>query len=610
MKHLLILITTAVTLPILSAEPPNVLFIAVDDLRPELGCYGESHMVTPHIDTLASQGRLFRNHYVAVSTCGASRYALMSGLRPTNSTIGNSAFNNMPTSLSVNPESWVDLLRRNGWYTASIGKITHEPDGYRWQYPSVYDIGRSRATNPDMRFSWDEIIYDHDKWGAQIYPIFAYADGTGRVKVTTPAYEIGTDESGNSLPDEAYPDGQMAQAAIEKLREFKDDGKRFCLALGFYKPHLPFNAPKAYFDLYDSATLPAASPANKPIGANSSTTTNSGEANSYTNQNDRNQLRHAYFACVSYVDAQVGKVLSELDDLGLSENTVVILWGDHGWCLDDYGLIGKHKVLERSLESPLIIRAPANFNPDVFKGVQADGVVGTTDIYPTIAELCGLGIPAGPSGSSLVPMLRNPLAPGKNHTYSRIGSLTTIRTPNWRLIKSGSDYDLYDLSNYRYELIDVSSSNTSTVNDLASDLNVPGTRTGTTYLTWAVGNPLLTDPAGDADLDGVSNRIEYVAGTDALSALSRPTESVTIEDLTGMGFSENEFVFEYTMIVDSDDFTLLPATSTDLLTWSDGFLEFLEVIKVGGNKHKFRFRLTSDGPRHFFRYGTSPTVSP
>ena len=332
MKSLFLLFASSLAV---SAQQPNVLFIAFDDLRPDLGCYGESHMVTPNIDLLASQGRVFRNHYVAVPTCGASRYALMSGLRPTGATDDNNAFNQMPTSPTVDPESWVELLRRSGWYTASMGKLTHEPDGYQWNFPDNYDIGRSSATFPDMRFSWDEIIYGHDQWGAQRYPLFAYADGTGRVRNATSAYEIGVDENGQSLADNAYPDGQMAEAAIDKLREFSEEGTRFCLAVGFHKPHLPFNAPKAYWDLYDPATLPDASPAVAPVGANPATTTNSGEINAYTNRDDREVLRHAYFACISYVDAQVGKVLAELDALGLADNTIVVLWGDHGWCLDD-----------------------------------------------------------------------------------------------------------------------------------------------------------------------------------------------------------------------------------------------------------------------------------
>ena len=574
------------------AQQPNVLFIAVDDLRPDLGCYGASHMVTPNIDTLASQGRVFSHHYVAVPTCGASRYALMSGLRPTASTDGNNAFDQMPSSLPADPESWVDLLRRNGWHTASMGKLTHEPDGFRWDFPSNYDIGRSRATLPDMRFSWNEIIYDHDKWGAQRYPLFAYADGTGRVRNVSAAYEVGVDGSGASLPDEAYPDGQMAQAAIGKLREFADDGTRFCLAVGFYKPHLPFNAPKAYWDLYDPLTLPGPVPVSAPTGANSSTATNSGEINAYTGGGDRDLLRHAYFACVSYVDAQVGKVLAELDNLGLADNTIVVLWGDHGWCLDDYGLIGKHKVLERSLESPLIIRAPETFNPAAFAGIPAEGVVESIDIYPTIAELCGLTPPAGPAGSSLVPMLRNPFAPGKNHAYSRWGGLTTIRTPDWRLIQAGGDYDLYDLSSFRYELEDVSGSNPSVVTALSADLGTQGNRSGTTYADWAGGNPLLLDPDGDGDGDGASNRSEYGAGTDGLDPASRPTPQISFEDLTGEGFSADETVFRFQAAGDRDDLSLVPSTSTDLLNWSFSPLEFLDATDLGGDVWELRFRLT------------------
>lgn len=583
---------------------PNVLFIAVDDLRPELGCYGESHMVTPHIDALASQGRLFRNHYVAVPTCGASRYALMSGLRPTSTTDDNNAFNQMPASMPAEPESWVDLLRRNGWHTVSLGKLTHEPDGFQWNFPSNYDSGRSSATLPDMRFSWNEILYDHDKWGAQRYPLFAYADGSGRVRNVSSAWEIGVDETGASLPDEAYPDGQMAQAAIEKLREFSDDGTRFCLALGFFKPHLPFNAPKAYFDLYNPATLPAPSPPGKPSGANSATTTNSGEINAYTDYHDRAQLRHAYFACVSYVDAQIGKVLAELDALGLADDTIVVLWGDHGWCLDDYGLIGKHKVLERSLEAPLIIRPPVSLRPGVFAGIPAEGVVETVDIYPTLAELCGLTPPASAVGASLVPMLRNPFVAGKNHAYSRFGSLDTIRTSDWRLINTSGDYDLYDLSSIRYEVEDVSAGNPSVVSALSANLALQGTRAGTSYASWAEGNPLLSDPSGDGDGDGISNAMEYGSGTNALDPASRPVATISFEDLTGMGLGAEEAVYAFDVSADPNDLSLFPETSTNLTHWSFEPLRFLDVTGVGTSSLHLRFLLKeSNGAKQFFRIG-------
>jgi arylsulfatase A-like enzyme len=603
MKPFLIALFLATALA--SATPPNVLFIAADDLRPEIGAYGEGHMVTPHMDALAAQGRLFRNHYVAVPTCGASRYALMTGLRPTTSTDDNNAFNLMPTSLPAQPESWADLLRRNGWHTVSLGKVSHEPDGYRWNFPSTYDSGRSSATFPDMRFSWNEIVYDHDKWGAQRYPLFAYADGTGRVSGATSAWESGVDRNGQSLPDEAYPDGQIAQAAIEKLREFAQENTRFCLAVGFFKPHLPFNAPKAYFDLYNPATLPAPSPAGPPTGANPSTVTSSGEINAYTNHNDRAKLRHAYFACVSYVDAQIGKVLAELDTFGLADNTIVVIWGDHGWRLDDYGGFGKHSLLERALEAPLIIRPPANLRSKAFAGIHAEGVVETIDIYPTIAELCGLTPPPSAVGASLVPMIRNPFATGKNHAFSRWGSLTTIRTADWRLINTSGDYDLYNLSGFRYESADVSNANPSVISALVPNLNLQGTRPGISYTEWAGSNPLLGDPAADADRDGTSNSIEYAAGTDPLDATDRPTPALSLEDLTGSGFSDREMILRFPVATSADDFTLHPKTSTNLASWTFNPLEFLDATDRGDSNMELRFRIKGPlDPARFFRLET------
>jgi arylsulfatase A-like enzyme len=600
---ILLLLSAAAT----QAAPPNVLFIAVDDLRPQLGCYGEDFMVTPHIDTLASKGRLFRNHYVAVPICAASRYAMMTGLRPTPATDFQDVFDLMPTSLPAEPESWADLLRRNGWHTVSLGKITHEPDGFRWDDSGTYDIGRYRATNPDMRHSWNEILYDHDKWGAQRYPLFAYADGTGRVQGVSSAWESGVDGMGNSLPDEAYPEGQMAQAAIEKLREFADDGTRFCLALGFYKPHLPFNAPKAYYDLYDPATLPGPDPAGKPAGANNSTVGSNSEITRYSNGGDFAQLRHAYFACVSYVDAQVGKVLAELEALGLADNTIVLFWGDHGFCLGEYGgAIAKAKPLEHSVGSPLIIRPPASLRPEVFAGVHAEGVVATIDIYPTIAELCGLTPPASTDGSSLVPMLRNPFAPGKNHAYSRISSMTTVRTSDWRLIDTNGDKDLYDLSTFRYELADVSGSNPGVVSDLSAGLTTQGTRSGTTYEDWAADQGVAGGFDGDHDGDGCPNGLEYGAGTDAKDPSSYPAGTLTFEDLTSGGLSDREIVFSFPLATSPNDLTLVPSTSTDLENWHFPPLEFLEAVVPGPSAVRLRFRLTDKtDPSRFFRFGGS-----
>ena len=586
------------------AAAPNILFIAVDDLRPELGCYGEAHMHTPNMDKLATSGRLFLNHYVSVPTCGASRYAMMTGLRPTTATDDNNAFNYMPTSQPASPESWVDLLRRNGWHTVSLGKITHEPDGYRWNYPVSYDIGRSSAAFPDMRYSWNEILFGHDKWGAQRYPLFAYADGTGRIANVSPAFEIGVDAQGHSLPDEAYPDGQMAQAAIEKLREFADDKRRFCLALGFFKPHLPFNAPKAYYNLYNPATLPGPNPTAKPTGAESSTVVQSGEKDSYTANGDISQLRQAYFACVSYVDAQVGKVLDELQALGLADNTVVIFWGDHGWFLGDQTLLGKHCVLERGVHSPLIIRVPASAGGDPFAGVPADGIVETVDLYPTIAELCGLTLPSGPVGNSLVPLLRNPFAPGKDWAYSRYGSVATVRSPAWRLVNSTTGNDLYDLSTNRFEVQDVSAANPGVVATLSVGLTTQGIRHGTTnYTAWAAGNPALIDGAADADHDGENNLVEYLSGTDPLNPESRPSFLLEWRDL-GAG---SEPVYRFTASLAPDDLRFRPVISSNLVDWSFSALMFLEKQDLGGGLANFYFRLSEPaGVKCFFCLELSP----
>ncbi len=473
----------------------NVLFIAVDDLRPELKCYGATHMVTPNIDRLANSGRLFRRHYVAVPTCGASRYALLTGKRPTTTTdTDNAAFDQLPATEGSTPESFAHLFRRNGWRTVAMGKVSHEPDGYVWNTSAPLggdDRGRVSVARPEMPFSWDEILFGQDIWGARCNPLFNYAGGAGRVSGSSPAYEIGT----NRL-DEDYLDGQIAKGAVAKLEEFKQDGTRFMMALGFFRPHLPFNAPKAYYDLYDPETLPTPFPASPPTNALAGTASQSGEINSYnhsyygdsaghTDNNYRKKLRRGYYASVSFVDAQVGKVLDALDQLGLAQNTVVVLWGDHGWCLDDYDLLAKHVVLERGVHSPLIIRTPAM----KFPGRAANGIVETLDIYPTLAKLCGLNPPSTIKGTSLVPILNNPDAPGKGWAYSRqVNTLNqdSVRTDRFRLIRVGNFYDLYDFQASPFEVDDVSGTFTNEVNDIVTNkLNIQSMRIDTTnFISW------------------------------------------------------------------------------------------------------------------------------
>jgi arylsulfatase A-like enzyme len=597
-----------------SAGPQNynVLFIAVDDLRPELKCYGAGHITSPNIDRLASSGRLFRHHYVAVPTCGASRYALMTGKRPTTAAdTGNAAFDQLPVSEGSTPESFAHLFRRNGWRTACLGKVSDEPNGFIWNSSAALggsDRGRTSVARVEMPFSWDEIIFGPDKWGARINSLFNYADGSGRTSGVSPAYEIGTNRV-----DESYLDGQMAKAAVARLQEYKQEGTRFLMTLGFFRPHLPFAAPKAYFDLYDPNNLPAPFPLVAPTNALPGTAAQSSELNNYghsyypgdpgTHTDDayRRKLRWAYYACVSYIDAQVGKVLDALDQLGLAENTIVVLWGDHGWCLDDYNLLGKHNVLERGVHAPLIIRVPGM----KFPGRPTDGIVETIDIYPTLARLCGLTPPAAVNGTSLIPMLNNPDAPGKGWAYSRqIDTLNqdSVRTERWRLIRVGSEYDLYDFAASPYEVNDVSALNPAVVTDLATNkLNVQSTRAGTTsFNTWKASyftaqertNTAISGPQADPDADGAQNIFECLGGTDPRSSSQSPRLIGDVRNLSPFGLTNDYFTAHFTASALVDDIAFCVEGSDSLGNWDASSMTFVTNMPAGAGLYEYLFRST------------------
>jgi len=370
---------------------PNLLFVAFDDLRPQLGCYGEPWMKTPNIDRLSSQGRLFRRHYVQVATCGASRHALLTGLRPScNEDYFNSPFKfHQPELAKRSVESFVHLFRQNGYHTVAIGKISHNPDN------SAADLPRS----------WNEVIQLRGQWSLAVR---AYVRPVNREAY--PPFEAG------DADDEAYPDGLLAAQAVKTLKRLK--GSPFLLALGFYKPHLPFNAPKKFWDLYDAEQIPPPPFPNVPTGVNPHISLHPSfelveqyrgmPEGALESEVYHRKLRHGYCAAVSYVDAQVGKVLNELDRLDLSSNTIVVLWGDHGWHLGDLGVWGKHTAFERALRSPLIVRLPRMD----FPGVPTDELIETVDIYPTLAELCGLTAPSGLGGDSFRALLHDPQAKG------------------------------------------------------------------------------------------------------------------------------------------------------------------------------------------------------
>ena len=416
-------------------QKPNVLFICVDDLRPELGCYGKTYIHSPNIDKLAASGALFTHQFAQIPTCGASRCSMLTGMLPkTTGYLSNEACRKYISGKpeTKDPETFIHQLRRNGYYTVGIGKISHYVDGLLYGYTDPV------GTELELPHSWDEMLFNPGKWGTGWNAFFGYADGENRQslnKMVKPYEKADVDDTG-------YPDGLTAELALKKLKELSGKDKPFFLAVGFFKPHLPFNSPAKYWDMYDESKLPLSPNPYIPENVNKASLHNSGEFNGYKAGDEEasldgpvsdayaRKLRHAYFAAISYTDAQVGKLLDELDKLGLSKNTVVVLWGDHGWHLGDQLVWGKHTIFERALKSTFILRAPGKT-----KGETINEVVSTIDIYPTLMDLCGVEMPHETDGKSLVPLLNNPLAKWDNVSYGYYRKGISMRTSRYRLTK-------------------------------------------------------------------------------------------------------------------------------------------------------------------------------
>ncbi len=459
-------------------EKPNVLFIFVDDLRPQLGCYGHDFMKTPHLDRLAAEGTLFLNHFAQVPTCGASRFSMLTGKYPVkpvhllNQAIVNELSDRPEGRM---PESFIHHLKRNGYYTVGIGKISHSADGY------VYGYEEPVSDKRELPYSWDELHFNTGKWGTGWNAFFGYADGSNRQSrnFQVKPYECG------EVDDEGYPDGLTASLAIEKLRELKGKEEHlpggrqaFFLGVGFFKPHLPFTAPEKYWDMYDEASLPLSPNPDVPENVTEVSLHNSGEFNSYQKGEEKaaagkrvsdgyaRKLRHANFAVVSYVDAQIGRLLDEIERLELQKNTIVVVWGDHGWHLGDQTIWGKHTVFERALRSALIIRVPGAGGA----GQKVNGLVESIDLYPTLCELCGIEPPDSLDGVSLLPLLNNPKGDGKEAVYGFWNNGTTVRTVGYRLSRfynNGNElFELYDHQNDPLESVNVATTQAEVVEEL------------------------------------------------------------------------------------------------------------------------------------------------
>lgn len=450
----------------------NILFLFIDDLRPELACYGQSYVKSPNIDALAASATIFDKHFVTVPTCGASRASILSGLLPGSvAETNNSVFEYKQegTVKGVEPESFVQQLRVNGYYTVGIGKISHSPDGY------IYKYLESQSKKMELPKSWDEMLFNAGKWKTGWNAFFGYADGNNR-----------NDKMGSVKPyeqadvdDDGYPDGLTANLAVKKLKQLAKKKQPFFLGVGFFKPHLPFNAPKKYWDMYDEASLPLAPSPKIPQNVNKASLTESEEFSAYKLGDEEaslskpvsdaysRKLRHAYLAGVSYVDAQIGKVIDELKRQGLAKNTIIIVWGDHGWHLGDDLVWGKHTLSEWATRSPLIIKVPGEKS-----GRHFNKVVSSIDVYPTIMDLCGLEMPYPTRGRSLVPILRNQLKPWNEVAYSYFNRGISLRTERYRLTKyfrnQQPTIELYDYRLDPYETINIASTNPVIVDSLTS----------------------------------------------------------------------------------------------------------------------------------------------
>lgn len=427
----------------------NILLIMVDDLRPELNCYGASQIKSPNMDRLASSGTTFLSAYCQYPVCAPSRASMLSGTRPTSTKVYD-LYTDFREALADIP-SLPELFKNSGYYTDRFGKIFHIDDVRSWTPP--YPEQKFGPSEPKRRSPYASPELNEAGWLK-----FEEAKRNGLIGVELersqrgPAYEIA------DVDDEQLPDGKIATEGVKALQEAKERGDPFFIAVGFHKPHLPFVAPRKYWDMYDRDSIQVAENVVPPAGAPYALG-DAAEFYTYTDVPDSRPIpneyarlaRHGYYACVSYVDAQVGRVLDELERLKLDRNTIVVLVGDHGFKLGEHGSWGKSSNFEVDARVPLIVRVPG-YKPNTV----VPGLVEMLDIYPTLATLANLPLPEHVEGQSFDYLLKKPYAPGKEAAFTqcargdRMGySMRTARYRFTKWIKRGKPdaWELYDHSN-------------------------------------------------------------------------------------------------------------------------------------------------------------------
>lgn len=369
----------------ITAAQPNILFIAVDDMRTNIGCYGDPIAVTPRIDRLASRGIRFDRAYCQFASCNASRSSLLTGMRPDSISVWKLNTNFRQTA----PES-VTLpqhFRQNGYHTEAIGKVLH----------NYTETLRDNTLSWSVPARFDKVNHFRDYGLPQNLP------PPGKLRKTIVAENA-------DVTDDAYADGVIAADAVKTIQRLADAEHPFFLAVGFMKPHSPYNAPKKYWDLYDRADMQAMGPTNRPVGTPDLNWIYPNEIRSFADvpkhepisEEAEARMRHGYYAATSYTDANIGKLLDALDESGASQNTIVVLWSDHGYHLGENDHWAKVTVRELDAQVPLLVVLPQG------TAGSTTSLVESIDIYPTLSELCGLPPPVEIDGRSFGSVLKNP----------------------------------------------------------------------------------------------------------------------------------------------------------------------------------------------------------
>lgn len=439
-----------------AAKRPNVLMILVDDLKPAMGCYGDAVAVTPNMDRLANRGMRFNLAYCNQAVCAPSRFTLMLGAHSTSTGLyglGSQLRQILPDAVTL-PQ----YFSKYGYRTESLGKVFHIGHGNQGD-PASFMI-------PHFHEKVIEYLDPASTDGGQLTREEAYFTNQQLGQIRT--LPRGAAYESPDAKDDAYADGRVASEAVNRLSAAKQllekEGTPFFMVAGFARPHLPFSAPKRYWDLYDRDQLPMPTHEDLPTDAPSVAGKRGGEISNYkpvpVNANDvftdelKRNLVHGYYASMSYVDSQIGKVLDALDRLDLTKDTIVVLWGDHGFHLGDLGIWTKHTNYEQANRIPIIFASPDL----VMAGSATDQLASSVDVFPTLAELAGLPKPEPPQGIdgvSLMPVLKDPAIRVRDHSfhaYPKRKMGRAIRTERYRLVQWQGEEDGADLA--EYELYD------------------------------------------------------------------------------------------------------------------------------------------------------------